>query len=938
MGWLDALPSQHLLRHITRIQIKNLTPFPARDSLTSALSQPSEQSQFTPFGSLSDDLDVALARKRARKVSTTSVGAKEAHGGIENGGVDLRGRKRTTSRGSTFDVSTSPPSAARTFRPRATSMASTSSIQTWGTSALSVGVWPDRSQSTLERILRSRLVETFITVTVPPRPSTDIMRPNTPQSASFLRTFSPLASPTIPSSAPPHRDRFASTRHKPSSSSAGSRSKLSERGSVSLTKVAAIQEDLPSGSQTSARPSRAGSLHVVQLESTTLASSSSSSLDHKARHSSASFSSQDSERLSVPDYISLVHHPSTNPSFHVNFRARSELPEWTNRSAQKFTVHLWAKVLPGIEPGGKDKGKAKATVEECNEAQWKVMDEWTVDLSEVVPLPTEYSDRPSLLPHNTLLLSLWPSEQAYYVPTPPSSAATRPPSPSAGYSSDPESRNPGPSTAELPLNDEGSLPTVDREPRELVTSDDSSRISRLRGEETNSAGWQDLLKLVTLQSVLVDTQSSLMEVITSMDSLISADEVAPLKREISAREARVKEVEAYHSAVREDADQQLCRIRARREALRQRREALRQATSFLEEDSVAVVNADEELARERSRNAALRNRLNPVRVALISTLAYIFPIELLSGPDLLYTMLDVPLPIPLGTTDPAPPLTLASHKEVNEDAIATALAYAALVVQLLAVYLGKGLVYPITFIGSRSLIRDGISAMVGPRMFPLFSKGVDTYRFEYGVFLLNKDIEMLMSERDLRALDMRHTLPNLKNLLLTLTDGEDAGVSVPPIRSPVSSVSGLQSPRSSSPVESTTDGLSSAHGGTDSPPRSGSTTPSAKSSRISMPFFGLSGFLRSRYPSSSQQPSVKAVPEIPEASIDASAPSSSADTQDDEEDRRTLRNEPITDGREEGKLVGNGHAVHSPLTEDEEKLLNGDGGVPLSSPPVLAHT
>jgi UV radiation resistance-associated gene protein len=29
-----------------------------------------------------------------------------------------------------------------------------------------------------------------------------------------------------------------------------------------------------------------------------------------------------------------------------------------------------------------------------------------------------------------------------------------------------------------------------------------------------------------------------------------------------------------------------------------------------------------------------------------------------------------------------------------------------------------------------------------------------------------------MADRDLRALDMRHTLPNLKNLLLTLTDGE----------------------------------------------------------------------------------------------------------------------------------------------------------------------
>lgn len=31
-----------------------------------------------------------------------------------------------------------------------------------------------------------------------------------------------------------------------------------------------------------------------------------------------------------------------------------------------------------------------------------------------------------------------------------------------------------------------------------------------------------------------------------------------------------------------------------------------------------------------------------------------------------------------------------------------------------------------------------------------------------------------MVDRDLRALDMRHTLPNLKNLLLTLTDSEGA--------------------------------------------------------------------------------------------------------------------------------------------------------------------
>ena len=113
---------------------------------------------------------------------------------------------------------------------------------------------------------------------------------------------------------------------------------------------------------------------------------------------------------------------------------------------------------------------------------------------------------------------------------------------------------------------------------------------------------------------------------------------------------------------------------------------------------------------------ALQRRILPIRVSLITTLASLFPIELISGSDLLFSILDVPLPIPPGATDPAPPLSLQAYKEVNEEGVATALGYAAFVVQLLATYLDKTLVYPITFCGSRSMIRDGISAMVGPRM------------------------------------------------------------------------------------------------------------------------------------------------------------------------------------------------------------------------------
>lgn len=114
--------------------------------------------------------------------------------------------------------------------------------------------------------------------------------------------------------------------------------------------------------------------------------------------------------------------------------------------------------------------------------------------------------------------------------------------------------------------------------------------------------------------------------------------------------------------------------------------------------------------------STLRSHLSATRTTLITTLSVIFPIDLLYPPDLLFTILSVPLPIPLSSTDPGPPLSLPNHREVTEDAVATALGYAAQAVQLLAAYLGKVLIYPVTCVGSKSLVRDGISAMVGPRM------------------------------------------------------------------------------------------------------------------------------------------------------------------------------------------------------------------------------
>lgn len=323
----------------------------------------------------------------------------------------------------------------------------------------------------------------------------------------------------------------------------------------------------------------------------------------------------------------------------------------------------------------------------------------------------------------------------------------------------------------------------------------------------------------------------------------------------------------------------------------------------------------------------MQQRLHPIRSSLLATISFIYPIELISPPDLLFTIVDVPLPIPLAPTDPAPPLSVPGHAEINEEVVATALGYAAQVVQLLAAYLNKNLTYPITCVGSRSLIRDGISTMVGPRMFPLFSKGVDTYRFEYGVFLLNKNIELLMSDRDLWALDMRHTLPNLKNLLLTLTDPESIATVSKRRNIPFDNVALLQSPSltslalesnssaSSSPKasgkqlpESLSD-LDSAASTAEDPNSDGEVTPKKSASgsstlRKSKGYFApFTSFLRVRYPSSGKTEPDPEHPDTDDSTTVANehSPTTDAEVANDEDDRRTIRGAVADESDVEGK-------------------------------------
>ncbi|CAN8285262.1 unnamed protein product [Cochlearia groenlandica] len=120
-------------------------------------------------------------------------------------------------------------------------------------------------------------------------------------------------------------------------------------------------------------------------------------------------------------------------------------------------------------------------------------------------------------------------------------------------------------------------------------------------------------------------------------------------------------------------------------------------------------------------------------------------------------------------------------KDVQKSA--TALGYVAHAVSLIALYLRVPIRYPLSLGGSKTYIRDyapyiepsSTTSDMSPVStlcqnsnfveFPLFLDGQDTTRAAYAVFLLNKNIEQLLSFVGENSLGPRQVLANLKELI-----------------------------------------------------------------------------------------------------------------------------------------------------------------------------
>ncbi|CZR55333.1 related to UV radiation resistance associated protein p63 [Phialocephala subalpina] len=171
-----------------------------------------------------------------------------------------------------------------------------------------------------------------------------------------------------------------------------------------------------------------------------------------------------------------------------------------------------------------------------------------------------------------------------------------------------------------------------------------------------------------------------------------------------------------------------------------------------------INNAQEKLAQCRILVTNSTSEIHQQRRRICEELLAIFPIEPTSHP-LLFTICGLPLPN-------------STFEDADEDVVSAALGYVARLVDMLQYYLTVPLSYPISPYGSRSIIQDLISILQdNQRTFPLYMKSTVRFRFDYGVFLLNKNIECLAESQGLKVMDIRQTLPNLKYLLYVCSAG-----------------------------------------------------------------------------------------------------------------------------------------------------------------------
>ncbi len=281
-----------------------------------------------------------------------------------------------------------------------------------------------------------------------------------------------------------------------------------------------------------------------------------------------------------------------------------------------------------------------------------------------------------------------------------------------------------------------------------------------------TSSFDALMRLSNLDDCIQDALATRETLTTQISSLLEEQ-----KQSLDAMNASLQAEQSLTSTNRS--------IAASRKLLKnaQSRRAELQSSLAIRRNAMArgSIEKENEQTRLESIQANVTNRRTLLKTTnlgitgqtrrICEDLLAIYPIEPYEQKPLSFTIGRLHLPNAAST----------SATEADPASTAAALGHVAQIVYLLSLYLLTPIPYPPSPHGSTSTIFDPIStnmSSTAARTFPLYQKGAVTYRFEYGVFLLNSDVELLMSRQGSRMVDLRHTLPNLKYLLTVLTSGK----------------------------------------------------------------------------------------------------------------------------------------------------------------------
>lgn len=271
-----------------------------------------------------------------------------------------------------------------------------------------------------------------------------------------------------------------------------------------------------------------------------------------------------------------------------------------------------------------------------------------------------------------------------------------------------------------------------------------------------TSSYSALMRLSSLDDSIQDALATREQIAAQINKILEnrpADE-APQAQETAKLAAKYVKIEKQRlEATTKKRAEMKASIEAKRDGIKRAQAAQDRVKTLMDEAITETPKLEEEWKK-------VKDDLRGQRRRICEELMQIFPIEP-TGKSLVFTICGLELPN-------------SDFDAKDQDVIAGALGHAALVVFMLSAYLYTPLPYPIDWFGSRSMVRDEISQLADSnRVFPLFSKGTTIFRFEYGVFLLNKDIECLAERQGLKVPDIRQTLPNLKYLLYTASAGTE---------------------------------------------------------------------------------------------------------------------------------------------------------------------